>query len=91
MTRIPIKIEEQDAEERMDIVLPELLENTSRSSIQKLIEKGNVLVNGVPVTSKKYKLKEGDLVEVQMKTPLLYKLNLKTFLFQLYMKMQICL
>ncbi len=69
MTRIPIKIEEQDAEERMDIVLPELLENTSRSSIQKLIEKGNVLVNGVPVTSKKYKLKEGDLVEVRIEDP----------------------
>jgi len=69
MTRIPIKIEEQDAEERMDIVLPELLENTSRSGIQKLIEKGNVLVNGVPVTSKKYKLKEGDLVEVRIEDP----------------------
>lgn len=70
MTRIPIKIEEQDAEERMDIVLPELLENTSRSSIQKLIEKGNVCVNGTPVTSKKYKLKEGDLVEVRIEEPI---------------------
>lgn len=69
MTRIPIKIEEQDAGERMDIVLPELLENISRSSIQKLIEKGNVCVNGIPVTSKKYKLKEGDLVEVRIEEP----------------------
>ncbi len=54
----------------MDIVLPELLENTSRSSIQKLIEKGNVCVNGTPVTSKKYKLKEGDLVEVRIEEPI---------------------
>ncbi len=69
MTKIPIQIEERDAEERMDIVLPELLENTSRNSIQKLIEKGKVSVNGVPVTSKKYKLKEGDLVEVLIEDP----------------------
>ncbi|MDI9493165.1 MAG: RluA family pseudouridine synthase [Bacillota bacterium] len=71
MMRIAFKIEEQDAGERMDIVLSRLLEDTSRSGVQKLIEKGGVLVNGIPVLLKKHKLAEGDLVEVNIEEPVL--------------------
>lgn len=70
MNKTSFIIEEQDAEERMDIVLSGLLEDMSRSSVQRLIEKGNVSVNGFAVISKKYKLKEGDQVEVCIEQPL---------------------
>jgi 23S rRNA pseudouridine1911/1915/1917 synthase len=69
MMRLAFKIEEQDAGERMDIVLSRLLEDTSRSGVQKLIEKGGVLVNGAPVLLKKHKLAEGDLVEISIEEP----------------------
>ncbi len=71
MTTVPIRIEEQDSGERMDTVLSGLLEDTSRSGIQKLIEKGMVSVNGTSVTVKKHKLKEGDLVEIRFESPTL--------------------
>ncbi len=69
MTKTPFRIEEQDSGERMDAVLSRLLEDMSRSGLQKLIEKGMVSVNGAPVTSKKHKLAEGDLVEVSILDP----------------------
>lgn len=61
MMRIAFKIEEQDAGERMDIVLSRLLEDTSRSGVQKLIEKGGVLVNGIPVLLKSTSLQRAIL------------------------------
>jgi 23S rRNA pseudouridine1911/1915/1917 synthase len=70
MMKLAFKIEEQDAGERMDIVLAKLLANTSRSSVQKLIEKGGVLVNETPVLLKKHKLEEGDLVEICIEEPI---------------------
>lgn len=66
-----LKIEESDAGERIDITLADLLTGVSRSGIQKLTEKGKIFVNGLPVTSKSYKLKEGDSVEIQFEEPVL--------------------
>ena len=54
-----IKIAEEHAGERIDSVLSLLMEDYSRSYIQKLIENGNVFVDGKACTSKKEKLKAG--------------------------------
>ncbi len=59
---IAFLIEQEEAGERMDAVLAGLAPDISRSSIQRLIEKGNVSVNGVIITQKKHKLQEDDEV-----------------------------
>ena len=51
---------------RLDAVLGELMEDYSRSSIQKLFPKGRIEVNGELCESKKYLVKEGDLVQVDV-------------------------
>ena len=48
-------IDEEHAGLRADGVLSQLFEEASRSYIQKLIEGGNVYVNGKPMLSKKEK------------------------------------
>lgn len=55
--------------ERLDRVLADLMEETSRNSIQKLIENGHVLINGEPINLKKRKLIVGDSVEVIIPEP----------------------
>lgn len=61
-----------DAEQqgtRIDLVLSLSLAETSRSFIQKLFEKGKISVNGEICTSKKYKVKNGDQVELIIPEP----------------------
>ena len=53
---------------RQDACLAEWLEDYSRSAVQKLIEEGNVLVNGKP-EAKNYKLHIGDEVQVTFPAP----------------------
>lgn len=62
-------ITEQEEGIRMDTVLASLLEEVSRSYLQKLIEDGSVSVNGEAVVSKKHKLKKGDLVTILLEEP----------------------
>lgn len=62
-------MEEESSGIRIDRVLSLLLEESSRSYIQKLIEKGNVTVDGHVCTSKKYKLSAGQQVELIMPEP----------------------
>ena len=62
-------IEEEQKGTRIDLVLSLSLPDTSRSFIQKLFEKGNILVNGKPCTSKKYKVAASDLVEITIPKP----------------------
>ena len=62
-------IEEEQKGTRIDRVLSLSLPDTSRSFIQKLFEKGNILVNGKPCTSKKYKVAASDLVEITIPKP----------------------
>ena len=57
-------IDERHAGLRTDRVLSLLCEDVSRSYIQKLIEGGNMSVDGVLCTSKKLMLKEGQTVEL---------------------------
>ncbi|HQC35646.1 MAG TPA: RluA family pseudouridine synthase [Bacillota bacterium] len=57
-------IDEEHAGRRIDSVLSLLMEEASRSYIQKLIEEGMVKVDGSPVFSKKLKLLSGRRVEL---------------------------
>lgn len=66
---IEFTIEEDEDGERMDAVLARLVEELSRTGVQRLIEKGNVSVNGETITLKKYKLRCGDEVVVLMEEP----------------------
>ncbi len=63
MNEVLIDVPENFEGERVDKFLSVLLENSSRNSIQKLIENGKVLVNGV-VVNKKYKVSTVDEVTV---------------------------
>lgn len=62
-------VEEDRKGTRLDVVLSLVIEETSRSHLQKLIEIGRVEVNGEPGTSKKYKVKAGDTIRVTISEP----------------------
>ena len=62
-------IDKENQSTRIDSVLSLLLPETSRSFIQKLIEGGNLRLNGDVITSKKYKLRAGDRVEITLPPP----------------------
>lgn len=53
---------------RLDAYLPEVQEGLSRSAVQKLLEKGEILVNGKTV-KKNYKVKNGDEIEFFLPEP----------------------
>ena len=53
---------------RIDAYLSEKLEDTSRVTIQRLLEKGKILVNGKKVKAS-YKVQEGDKIQVEEETP----------------------
>lgn len=59
MPELLIEVPEMYEGERIDKFLSVLVENSSRNSIQKLIENGKVTVNGAPV-NKKYKVSADD-------------------------------
>ena len=69
--RIVIRIEEEDAGERMDAVLARLIDEMSRSGIQRLIENGAVTVNGKVNTQKKTGLAAGDEIGLILPEPAL--------------------
>ena len=62
-------IDEESNGTRIDRVLSLLLAESSRSYIQKLIEKGNVAVDGQTCTSKKYKVSSCQQVDLLMPPP----------------------
>ena len=63
------EIEKEHEGLRLDVVLSLLMEEASRSYIQKLIEGGFVVLDGVAVTSKKLKLKTGQKVVLTLPPP----------------------
>ena len=63
MSEIIIEVPENFEGERIDKFLSVLVPNCSRNSIQKLIEQGNVTINGVSV-NKKYKVNTDDEILV---------------------------
>ncbi len=62
-------VEEDRKGTRLDVVLSLVIEETSRSHLQKLIDIGRVEVNGEIGTSKKYKVKTGDSIKVTIPEP----------------------
>ncbi|HUG16288.1 MAG TPA: RluA family pseudouridine synthase [Thermomicrobiales bacterium] len=54
--------------ERLDRFVTDRLPDTSRSYVQRLIEEGNVLVNGAPPRPS-YRVSPGDLIEVRIPPP----------------------
>lgn len=61
-------VEKEDINKRIDTYLNDEIEEISRSAIQKLIDKGNIKVNGKNI-NKNYKLREGDMIEVNIPEP----------------------
>lgn len=61
--------DEESESTRLDLVLSLQLAEVSRSFVQKLIERGNVLINGTVCTSKKYKVCQGDRIELILPPP----------------------
>lgn len=68
-------IDEENKSTRIDSVLSLLLPDTSRSFIQKLIEGGNLTLNGEVMTSKKYKVSEGDRITIDVPEPEMLKIE----------------
>lgn len=62
-------VEEDMKGTRLDVVLSLVIEEASRSHLQKLIDIGRVEVNGEINSSKKYKVKTGDAVRVTIPEP----------------------
>lgn len=58
------QIEQEREGQRLDALLSAFMEETSRSYIQKLIASGNVRVNERQETSKKYRVRENDEIEL---------------------------
>ena len=65
MEELRFQITEETEDERIDKCMSLLVENLSRSFIQKLIKEGNVLVNGKPVKGS-YRVKGDDEVVVSV-------------------------
>ncbi len=65
---IELRAGETDSQARLDSYLAAQIEGWSRARIQRLIEDGDVLINGRVVKSA-YKLRAGDVVEVELVQP----------------------
>ncbi|MBV9957241.1 MAG: RluA family pseudouridine synthase [Acidobacteria bacterium] len=63
-----LRIEAADAGARLDAFLAAQIEHWSRARIQRLIEDGDVVVNGRTIKPS-YKLRAGDLLEVELVEP----------------------
>ena len=68
MEKLTLLTSEEHASTRLDAFLADQLEATTRSGAVKLIESGQVTVNG-KVVAKNYKLRGGETVEVEVPDP----------------------
>lgn len=69
MSKESLIVEDFEQNTRLDVYLSEKLTTLSRNYIQKLIEQGQVLVNGQVKSLKKYKILQGDQIEVCIPKP----------------------
>ena len=65
---ITLNVSDSDKGARIDKFISDNVEELTRSAVQGLMEKGNILVCGKTV-SKNYKLRDGDTVEVEIPEP----------------------
>jgi len=68
-------VEEERKGTRLDVVLSLVVEEASRSHLQKLIDIGRVEVNGAIASSKKYKVKTGDAIKITIPEPVHLNVN----------------
>lgn len=68
-------VDDGDEGLRLDVYLSHQLDHVSRSFIQKLIEQGNVMINGSKEKLKKYKVQENDEVAVEIPDPEILKIE----------------
>jgi 23S rRNA pseudouridine1911/1915/1917 synthase len=61
-----IIITNDEAGKRLDVLIPLHINVLSRSYLQKLIEDGNIEVNGIVQRVKKYLVKENDIIEINI-------------------------
>lgn len=66
MKEYEVRIDEQGI--RLDKIVGNIEEEISRTAIQRMIEEGNILVNGNRVKTS-YKVLEGDLITIQKEEP----------------------
>lgn len=66
---IEINLDDEHKGIRLDLVIASMLEDYSRSFVQKLFEKGAIEVNGSLCTEKKRKAASGDVVRVTIPEP----------------------
>lgn len=69
MQKINLQICNLDGKERADKLLAGLFQNLSRSRIEQLIDEKKVFVNGAAIGSASLKLKNKDLVEIEIPAP----------------------
>ncbi len=67
-------VENEDINKRIDVFLNDELEDMSRSALQKLIEKGNITVNGKNI-NKNYKLRENDSINIEIPEPVVLNIE----------------
>jgi len=68
MTRERFFVDEEMEGNRLDVLLAELMDTTSRSYIQKLIGEGHITVNG-KLSKNKYLVQQGDTIVVVLPQP----------------------
>ncbi|MCG8481983.1 MAG: RluA family pseudouridine synthase [Clostridia bacterium] len=69
MDKHELKIDQEEDGTRLDRLLSLNIEELSRNYIQKLIEKGSVMINGAIEQSKKYKVKANDHIVISIPEP----------------------
>ncbi|MBQ6495755.1 MAG: RluA family pseudouridine synthase [Firmicutes bacterium] len=69
MERIELQVNSDMAGKRLDVALSACLEDLSRSYVQKLIEGGSVTINGDFCCEKKQKVKDGDVLAIEIPDP----------------------
>lgn len=67
--KLKLIAEADDAGQRLDAFIGYNTDELSRSFAVRLIEKGSLTINGKTVTSKKYKIAEGDEIEIDLPEP----------------------
>lgn len=68
MVCFSLSVTAEDIRRRLDVFLSRKLENVSRSSVQRWIEAGHVIVNGVP-SKPSYRVRRGDEISVSAPPP----------------------
>lgn len=69
MERQVFIVDDQEEDTRLDLYLSNQLDQLSRSFIQKLIEQEKIKINGKQEKLKKYKVKENDVIEIEIPLP----------------------